>query len=52
MDGWEPLMSGWEPKSSPLFCGTRVSGYAGTHIILYVQLHPKMKAKTVNNVKT
>ena len=36
----------WEPNSLKkimvphLFGGTRVRGYAGTRIILYVQLHP------------
>ena len=31
MDGWEPLMGGWEPLSSPHLLGyavTRLRGYA------------------------
>ena len=37
---WEPPMGGWEPKSSQLFCVTRLRRYAVTHMLLYNQLYP------------
>ena len=40
MDGWEPLMCGWEPKSSQHLLVTQLRGYAVTHMLLYDQLYP------------
>ena len=41
MDGWEPLMCGWEPKSSQHLLVTQLRGYAVTHMLLYDQLYPR-----------
>ena len=48
MDGWEPLMCGWEPKSSQHLLVTQLRGYAVTHMLLYDQLYPKKSGEIIN----